>query len=281
MGWLAILDLSVEISLGRHGGGGIAVTKSLAVNLVLICSLAACGDGELANSAEAGAQAVADTAQVGAPKAANVDIPDWAIDKDGCEAKGFLVSSGADDLAGISIGMPQEQIRDLLKCFKLKTYYNNASFYFPGDDRQSVGIDTWILDAERDHSGGVEKLEVFLAGAKDNLKAFGVTYSVGYRASADALPKSADRLAAIEKQYGGIHGNETNFASLLGPDGKSLEQNSPLGVKCIIPTYILCGRKITGAFKLTPAGSVKWQTITLANGRLAAPIFDESNRKSN
>lgn len=257
------------------------MTKSLAVNLVLICSLAACGDGELANSAEAGAQAVADTAQVGAPKAANVDIPEWAIDKDGCEAKGFLVSSGADDLAGISIGMPQEKIRDMLKCFNLNTYYNNASFYFPGDERQPVGIDTWILSAERDHSGGVEKIEVRLAGAKDNLKAYGVTYSVGYRASPDELTKSVDRLAALEDQYGDIRGNETNFVSLLGPDGKSLEQNSPLGVKCIMPTYTLCGRKITGAFKLTPTGAVKWQTITLANGLLAAPIFDESNRKSN
>jgi len=267
-----------ETKSARGGRRAIAVWRHAA--LVCGCvALAGCGDGGRV-AAEDGARASTPEAQKpGAPRTVDVEVPAWARDDAGCEAQGPPSGGGPDDVAGVEIGMPVAQIQARLKCYRVSIVYANGSFYVPEPNGRPVGIDTWLLSADRAQGGYGERIDVLLAGPPEDQRAVRISYTLNYPGPVDRLPALEAAVRDAEVKYGPLQGAGGYRYAIAGLDGALLALNSPGALACASATSIACGRRLILNYSLGPDGTVTQRNVELTNGRIAAPILIASTHK--
>ena len=272
--------------------------KSFVFGLVPFVFLISCGQSKSYQANEIGEQDALQSgsepqAKPGAPKAADVDVPDWAVDHDGCEKRGLLDSGGRDEVAGIYIGMPINEVRDLLKCFETdlrRAEAGSGGSYSHYLFARSSAVDTWRMEATRKSPFGVEEANISFAGPKESARVLAISYNVHRRGKAGEFPSYEQLVDRFERQYGDLGGkidylrenqdkflsSGVNFFTKQSQAGEWLVLNSPAYMKCNRSLDDICGRGLEGGISPLADGSVKSYGLTLENGVLANSIVSEA-----
>lgn len=246
-------------------------------------TLAGCGgDGGAADGTPAAAAASSasdDVSAPAAPKAAEGEVPAWARDDLGCETRGALPGGNGDQVAGIGVGMPLEEVRKLLECHQVAIVNLASVYYNPAHDGTTGRIDAWLLEARRGFGNQSDVIEVTLAGPLDNRRVIEVKQTFGTREDGMKVPPRAALVAPLLAQYGLSDSGGDTFISARDPGGAELPPGGPRS-QCGSPIAIQCGRYVFSVVTINPAGNGWSRLIRLNDPARARPILDASTPKS-
>ena len=213
-------------------------------------------------------------ARSGSRKAASGELPPQGEDNSECEGQAIGPAGNANEVAGVTIGMPIDQIRERLRCYETHLFYKNGIYFTPPEGGPIVEVHAWVLDAERSTGGRGEHVEILVAGPRGKQRAFELHQAV-YFSRQD--PPDADLISErLRAQYG----LPEYLRSLETADGQPISNKyAPPTNACVTPTTKLCGRQVSVGLTRAPENKVASYQITYANSAQALPILMTSERK--